>query len=265
MGDFSDPDHPVRHGELDVGQARQLTVEGDVAYVALGEAGVESERAQEVLARLYKPFTLNGHPVLFMDVPSAEMTKYAANAMLATRISFMNEIANLCERLGADVDEALAAARRRIAHARAARRRRAPRSDAAARHRPAVPDRAAAALSHHLAGRTPARPQLKRQCTLLNQHAEARVGAQAIGAGHSFILFLGEGFYPINVLNAVKNVPEVVRIFCATANPTEVLVAQTEQGRGILGVIDGSAPQGVEDEAGIAWRRGFLRKIGYKF
>lgn len=66
--------------------------------------GVESERAKEVLARLYKPFTLNGHPVLFMDVPSAEMTKYAANAMLATKISFMNDIANLCELLGADVN-----------------------------------------------------------------------------------------------------------------------------------------------------------------
>jgi UDPglucose 6-dehydrogenase len=67
--------------------------------------GVESERAEDVLARLYKPFTLNGHPVYFMDVPSAEMTKYAANAMLATKISFMNDIANLCERLGADVNE----------------------------------------------------------------------------------------------------------------------------------------------------------------
>jgi UDPglucose 6-dehydrogenase len=67
--------------------------------------GVQSERAEEVLARLYKPFTLNGHPVLFMDVPSAEMTKYAANAMLATKISFMNDIANLCELLGADVNQ----------------------------------------------------------------------------------------------------------------------------------------------------------------
>jgi UDPglucose 6-dehydrogenase len=67
--------------------------------------GVESERAREVMARLYKPFTLNGHPVLFMDVPSAEMTKYAANAMLATKISFMNDIANLCELLGADVNQ----------------------------------------------------------------------------------------------------------------------------------------------------------------
>ncbi|MCR9248115.1 MAG: UDP-glucose/GDP-mannose dehydrogenase family protein [bacterium] len=67
--------------------------------------GVESDRAREVMARLYKPFTLNGHPVYFMDVPSAEMTKYAANAMLATKISFMNDIANLCEQLGADVNE----------------------------------------------------------------------------------------------------------------------------------------------------------------
>ena len=93
----------------------------------------------------------------------------------------------------------------------------------------------------------------------------AKANAQAIGAGHSFILFLGEGFYPINVLNAVKNVPEVARIFCATANPTEVLVAQTEQGRGILGVIDGFSPKGVEDQAEKDWRKGFLRMIGYKF
>ena len=92
----------------------------------------------------------------------------------------------------------------------------------------------------------------------------AQQNAQAIGAGHSFILFLGEGFYPINILNAIKNVPEVARIFCATANPTEVLVAQTEQGRGILGVVDGFAPQGIEDEEGIAWRKDFLRMIGYK-
>jgi adenosine/AMP kinase len=92
----------------------------------------------------------------------------------------------------------------------------------------------------------------------------ARKNAQAIGAGHSFIVFLGEGFYPINVLNALKMVPEVCRIFCATANPTEVIVAETEQGRGILGVIDGSSPKGIEDEGGITWRKGFLRKIGYK-
>lgn len=93
----------------------------------------------------------------------------------------------------------------------------------------------------------------------------AKQNALAIGAGHSFILFLGEGFYPINVLNSVKMIPEVARVFCATANPTEVLVAETEQGRGILGVVDGFPPKGVEEEAGITWRKGFLRMIGYKF
>jgi adenosine/AMP kinase len=93
----------------------------------------------------------------------------------------------------------------------------------------------------------------------------AKTNALSIGAGHSFILFLAEGFYPINVLNAVKNLPEVARIFCATANPTQVLVAETEQGRGILGVIDGSAPKGLEDQAEKDWRKGFLRMIGYKF
>jgi adenosine/AMP kinase len=67
------------------------------------------------------------------------------------------------------------------------------------------------------------------------------------------------------VLNAIKALPEVARIFCATANPTEVLVAQTGQGRGILGVVDGYSPQGVEDEEGITWRKDFLRMIGYKF
>jgi uncharacterized protein len=93
----------------------------------------------------------------------------------------------------------------------------------------------------------------------------AKENALAIGAGHSFILFLGEGFYPINVLNAIKNVPEVVHIFCATANPTQVLIAESEQGRGILGVIDGFSPKGVEDEAEKEWRKSFLRTIGYKF
>jgi uncharacterized protein len=88
--------------------------------------------------------------------------------------------------------------------------------------------------------------------------------AQAIGAGHSFILFLGGGFYPINILNTLKAVPEVCRIFCATANPTEVIVAETEQGRAILGVVDGFSPQGVEDEEAISWRTSFLRMIGYK-
>lgn len=94
--------------------------------------------------------------------------------------------------------------------------------------------------------------------------ALARSNAAAIGAGHSFILFLGEGFFPINVLKAVQQVPEVCGIFCATANPTEVIIAQSEQGRGILGVIDGFAPQGVEAEEDVAWRKGFLRQIGYK-
>ena len=76
--------------------------------------------------------------------------------------------------------------------------------------------------------------------------ALAQKNAQTIGAGHSFILFLGEGFYPVNVLDAVQAVPEVCHIFCATANPTQVIVAETEQGRGILGVIDGFSPLGVE-------------------
>jgi uncharacterized protein len=92
----------------------------------------------------------------------------------------------------------------------------------------------------------------------------AQKNAQAIGAGHSFILFLGEGYYPINVLNLVKMIPEVCHIFCATANPTQVLVAETEQGRGILGVVDGFSPKGVEGDEDIAWRKGFLRMIGYK-
>jgi adenosine/AMP kinase len=92
----------------------------------------------------------------------------------------------------------------------------------------------------------------------------AQKNAMAIAAGHSFILFLGEGFFPINVLNAIKMVPEVCRIFCATANPTEVLVVETDQGRGILGVVDGFSPQGIEGDEDIAWRKGFLRMIGYK-
>ncbi len=92
----------------------------------------------------------------------------------------------------------------------------------------------------------------------------ARKNALAIAAGHSFILFLGEGFYPVNVLNTVKMVPEVCRVFCATANPTQVLIAQTEQGRGIAGVVDGVPPKGVEGDADIDWRKKFLRQIGYK-
>ncbi len=92
----------------------------------------------------------------------------------------------------------------------------------------------------------------------------AAVNALAVGAGHSFVLHLGEGFYPINVLNAVKMVPEVCRIFCATANPVEVVVAETGTGRAILGVVDGATPLGVEDSQGIEWRHGLLRTIGYK-
>jgi adenosine/AMP kinase len=92
----------------------------------------------------------------------------------------------------------------------------------------------------------------------------ARKNAAAIGAGHSFIVFLGGGFYPLNVLNTLKMVPEVCRLFCATANPTEVVLAETGQGRGILGVVDGSSPKGVGDEGEIRWRKEFLRKIGYK-
>jgi adenosine/AMP kinase len=92
----------------------------------------------------------------------------------------------------------------------------------------------------------------------------AQRNALSIGAGHSFLIFLGEGFFPVNVLNAVKNVPEVCRIFCATANPTKVIVTAEGDGRGILGVIDGSQPKGLEGESDIAWRKGFLRQIGYK-
>jgi adenosine/AMP kinase len=87
--------------------------------------------------------------------------------------------------------------------------------------------------------------------------------AQAIGAGHSFIVFLRDGF-PINVLNAVKMVPEVCRIFCATANPVEVILAVTEQGRAVLGVVDGGSPLGVETEADVADRVAMLRRFGYK-
>jgi adenosine/AMP kinase len=93
----------------------------------------------------------------------------------------------------------------------------------------------------------------------------AKKNALALSAGHSFILFLAEGYFPINVLNPIKNLPEVARIFCATANPTEVIIAETDQGRGILGVIDGFKSKGIEDDEGIAWRKGFLRQIGYKF
>jgi len=92
----------------------------------------------------------------------------------------------------------------------------------------------------------------------------AQENALRIGAGHSFILFLGQGFYPINVLNAVKALPEVCNIFCATANPVQVILAQSEQGRGILGVIDGSSPLGIELDTDISHRKKFLLDIGYK-
>ncbi|HEX9030145.1 MAG TPA: adenosine-specific kinase [Anaerolineales bacterium] len=92
----------------------------------------------------------------------------------------------------------------------------------------------------------------------------AQKNAQALAAGHSFILFLGDGFYPVNVLNAIKMIPEVCHIFCATANSVNVILAETDLGRGILGVVDGSSPKGVEVEEDIAWRKGFLRMIGYK-
>ncbi|HOR41642.1 MAG TPA: adenosine-specific kinase [Atribacterota bacterium] len=86
---------------------------------------------------------------------------------------------------------------------------------------------------------------------------------QEIGAGHTFLIIM-ENAFPINVLNAVKQCPEVCRIFCATANPVEVIVAETEQGRGILGVIDGAVPQGVEKEEDVEKRKKFLRTISYK-
>jgi uncharacterized protein len=92
----------------------------------------------------------------------------------------------------------------------------------------------------------------------------AAVGtAQALAAGHTFVIYLRNA-YPINVLNRIKDCPEVCRLFCATANPLQVVVAQSELGRGVLGVIDGASPKGVEQHADREWRIGFLQKIGYK-
>ena len=91
----------------------------------------------------------------------------------------------------------------------------------------------------------------------------ARKNAEAIGAGHTFIIVMRDA-YPINFLNAVKMCSEVCTIYCATANPLEVIIAETEQGRGILGVIDGQTPLGKEDEEGVRWRKDLLRKLGYK-
>ena len=87
--------------------------------------------------------------------------------------------------------------------------------------------------------------------------------AQALGSGHTFILIL-QNAYPINILPALRNLPEICSIFCATANPVEIVVARSEQGRGVLGVIDGSSPKGVETEKDVSWRHDLLRKIGYK-
>ena len=91
----------------------------------------------------------------------------------------------------------------------------------------------------------------------------AQENALRLAAGHVFLIFLGNAF-PINVLNAVKNVPEVARIYCATANPVEVVLAETGQGRGVLGVIDGVKTKGIETEKDVAERKALLRKFGYK-
>ena len=91
----------------------------------------------------------------------------------------------------------------------------------------------------------------------------AQDNALEIGAGHSFLVFI-KNAYPINVLNAIKNIPEVCTIYCASANPVEVIIAETDMGRGILGVIDGLKPKGIETDTDITWRKEFLRKIGYK-
>jgi uncharacterized protein len=91
----------------------------------------------------------------------------------------------------------------------------------------------------------------------------ATQAALAVGAGHSFVVFLREG-YPVNVLNQVKAVPEVCRVYCATANPVQVVVVETDQGRGIIGVVDGGTPLGVEREEDVRARKELLRSIGYK-
>ena len=93
--------------------------------------------------------------------------------------------------------------------------------------------------------------------------AIAQKNASEVAAGHTFIVVL-KGAFPINVLNAVKMCHEVCTIYCATANPVEVIVAQTDQGRGVLGVIDGESPKGIEDMEGVAWRKKLLRDFGYK-
>ena len=94
--------------------------------------------------------------------------------------------------------------------------------------------------------------------------AQARDNALSIGAGHSFVLLLGEGVYPVNILNQLKLVPEVCHIYCATANATQVIVGETDLGRAILGIVDGQPPLGVEGPEDATWRHDFLRNIGYK-
>ncbi len=107
-------------------------------------------------------------------------------------------------------------------------------------------------------------PRLVRRTGNAPDLVEAAVRiAQAIGAGHSFVILLRDGF-PVNVLNAVKLVQEVCTVFCATANPVEVVVAQTAAGRGVLGVVDGGSPLGVETDADVADRKALLRRFGYK-
>ena len=107
-------------------------------------------------------------------------------------------------------------------------------------------------------------PCLVRRAGNDDELVELAVGiALAVGAGHSFVVLLREGF-PVNVLNALKQVPEVCRIFCATANPLEVVVAETSEGRAILGVVDGSPPKGVETEEDVSDRKALLRRLGYK-
>jgi uncharacterized protein len=95
--------------------------------------------------------------------------------------------------------------------------------------------------------------------------SEAAACARAVGAGHSFYIVIGPGAYPVNFLDRIKACPEVCRIFCATANPLELIVARTDQGAGILGVVDGFSPKGLEGDADKAERRAMLRGFGYKF
>jgi len=91
----------------------------------------------------------------------------------------------------------------------------------------------------------------------------ATENAQTLGAGHAFVIAIRDG-YPINILSRIREIPEICNIFCATANPVEVILAETQQGRGILGVVDGSSPKGIESANDREWRHGLLRKIGYK-